>query len=83
MECLKTCKTCNIEKEMKKFSGRSAVCSMCIYAPRKEKSKEYYQKNKDHIIARVKEIWHFRHDDLPKQKRGRKQILLVKPEIIL
>jgi len=78
----KICKKCNIEKDKKKYSGRSAVCCACVYAPRKEKSKEYYQNNKEHIIARVLEIWHFRHDDLPKQKRGRKKILLVKPESI-
>ena len=79
MDSLKKCKTCEIEKELKKFSGRSAVCSACIYSTKKDASKQYYIKNKEHIVKRVLEIYHFRHDDLPKQKPGRKKIELVKP----
>ena len=45
----------------------------------KDASKQYYIKNKEHIVKRVLEIYHFRHDDLPKQKPGRKKIELIKP----
>jgi len=39
---MKTCKICTIEKEIKKFSGRSAVCSVCVYSTKKDKLKDYY-----------------------------------------
>jgi len=66
------------EKEIKKFSGRSAVCSVCVYSTKKDKLKDYYIKNKEEIFKRVLEVYHFKHDDIPKKKAGRKRMELIK-----
>jgi len=79
---MKTCKTCAIEKEIKKFSGRAAVCSVCVYSIKKDKVKDYYIKNKEIIIKRVLEVYHFKNDDIPNKKRGRKKMELIKIQII-
>lgn len=57
---MKTCSKCGIEKELSEFK-RYRVCKECrkllnkIYNDsRKQKMKEYYQKNKDKIINRSK-----------------------------
>jgi len=71
---MKTCKTCMTEKEIKKFSGRSAVCSVCVYSTKKDKLKDYYIKNKEEIIKRVLEVYHFKHDDIPKKKQEEREL---------